>query len=192
MGLIRAAVLIAWLAVSPVAAADGDANSPATPAASATPALTPVPPPYREAQPEDRYSTIAYDPTKDAASELEFAQKSVAISGKRLLVILGGNWCHDSAALANMLDSQRFVGMVTRNYEVLFVDVGIPQRGKGRNLDIAKRFGIKKVKGTPTLLVISPQGKLLNSKKDAVSWRNAASRDEDDVFRYFAEFTGTK
>ncbi|MBK7161896.1 MAG: thioredoxin family protein [Sphingomonadales bacterium] len=156
----------------------------------AVPTPAPVPPPVREARPEDRYSTIAFDPTEDAASQLEFAQKSVAISGKKLLIIMGGNWCHDSAALANMLDSGRFVGMITQNYEVLFVDVGVPQTGKGRNLDIARRFGIKKIKGTPTLLVVSPQGKLLNSKKDAASWRNAASRDEDDVYRYFAEFTG--
>ena len=161
----------------------------ATPAASTAPTPIPSPPPYREAKPEDRYSTIAFDPTADAASELEFAQKSVAISGKKLLIIMGGNWCHDSAALANLIDSPRFVGMITQNYEVLFVDVGVPQTGNGRNLEIAKRFGINKVKGTPMVLVVSPQGKLLNSKKDAASWRNAASRDEDAVYRYFAEFT---
>ena len=159
------------------------------PAPVAAPTPEPVPPPVREASPEDRYSTIAYDPTEDAASELEFRLKDVATSGKNLLIIMGGNWCHDSAALANLIDSPRFVGMITQKYEVLFVDVGVPQTGNGRNLDIAKRFGIKKIKGTPTLLVVSPQGKLLNSKKDAASWRNAASRDEDDVYRYFAEFT---
>ena len=160
------------------------------PAPGAVPTPEPVPPPIREASPEDRFSTIAYDPTEDAASELEFRLKDVATSGKNLLIIMGGNWCHDSAALANLIDSPRFVGMITQKYEVLFVDVGVPQTGNGRNLDIAKRFGIKKIKGTPTLLVVSPQGKLLNSKKDAASWRNAASRDEDDVYRYFAEFTG--
>ena len=159
------------------------------PAPVAAPTPEPVPPPVREASPEDRFSTIAYDPTEDAASELEFRLKDVATSGKNLLIIMGGNWCHDSAALANLIDSPRFVGMITQKYEVLFVDVGVPQTGNGRNLDIAKRFGIKKIKGTPTLLVVSPQGKLLNSKKDAASWRNAASRDEDDVYRYFAEFT---
>ena len=88
-----------------------------------------------------------------------------------------------------MLDSGRFVGMITQNYEVLFVDVGTPQTGRGRNLEIARRFGVKKIKGTPTVLVVSPKGKLLNSKKDAASWRNAASRAEDAVYRYFAEFT---
>ncbi len=159
------------------------------PAPATVPTPAPVPPPVREASPEDRYSTIAYDPTEDAASELEFRLKGTAISGKKLLIIMGGNWCHDSAALANLIDSPRFVGMITQKYEVLFIDVGVPQTGRGRNLDIAKRFGIKKIKGTPTVLVVSPEGKLLNSKKDAASWRNAASRNEDAIYRYFAEFT---
>jgi thioredoxin-related protein len=150
--------------------------------------VIPRPPQPRAAEAKDRYSTIAFDPTDDAVSQLAFAQRSVAISGKKLLIVMGGNWCHDSAALANVIDSPRFVGMITQNYEVLFVDVGVPQTGRGRNLDIAKRFGIKKVKGTPTVLVLSPDGKLLNSKKDAASWRNAASRSDDDIFRYFAEF----
>lgn len=159
------------------------------PASAMVPTPVPVPPPVREASPEDRYSTIAYDPTEDAASELEFRLKGTAISGKKLLIIMGANWCHDSAALANLIDSPRFVGMITQKYEVLFVDAGVPQTGNGRNLDIARRFGIKKIKGTPTVLVVSPEGKLLNSKKDAASWRNAASRDEDAIYHYFAEFT---
>ena len=60
---------------------------------------------------------------------------------------------------------------------------------EGRNLDIAKRFGIKKVKTTPLVMLVSADGKLLNSKKDAASWRNAASRGEDDIYSYFARFT---
>jgi hypothetical protein len=67
----------------------------------------------------------------------------------------------------------------------------MPRLGEGRNLDLARRFGIKKIKATPMVLVLSPDGKLLNSKRDAASWRNAASRSEDDIYHYFAGFTGS-
>jgi hypothetical protein len=73
-------------------------------------------------------------------------------------------------------------------YQIVYIDVGTPQIGKGRNLDIAKRLGIKNVKNTPLVMLVSADGVLLNSKKDAASWRNAAIRSEDEIFRYFNAF----
>lgn len=150
--------------------------------------LAPRPPAPRAAKAEDRFSTIAFDPLQDAQAQLEFKLKGAKLMQRKLLVIMGGNWCHDSAALANLIDTPRFAEMMPQNYEILFVDIGVPQTGRGRNLDIAKRFGIKKAKGTPLVLVLSADGELLNSKRDAASWRNAASRNEDEIFSYFAEF----
>jgi len=67
--------------------------------------------------------------------------------------------------------------------------VGIRRKNQyGGQLDIAQRFGIKKIKGTPTVLVLSPRGALLNPKS-APTWRNAASRDEADIFAYVDQFT---
>lgn len=152
------------------------------------PDVSPSVPPAASASVKDRYSTVAFDPTADAQRQLASRLDHAKVANRKLLVIMGANWCHDSGALANVIESRRFAEVIAENYELLFVDVGVPQTGNGRNLDIAKRFGIKKVKGTPLVMVISPDGKLLNSKKDAAGWRNAASRSEDDIFRYFAEF----
>ncbi|MFN3451968.1 MAG: thioredoxin family protein [Sphingorhabdus sp.] len=163
-------IVLAMLMLSPVSDVRPDASAP------------------QSAPAKDRYDTVAFDPAANAQYQLETKLNDAKNMDRKLLVIMGGNWCHDSAALANLIDTPRLAGMIAQNYEVLFVDVGVPQTGKGRNLDIAKRFGIKKVKGTPTVLVLSPDGQLLNSKKDAASWRNAASRSDDDIFRYFAEF----
>lgn len=154
------------------------------PASDFSPSVSPA----QSAPVNDRYSTVAFEPAADAQRQLASHLDRAKATHRKLLVIMGANWCHDSGALANVIDTPRFAGMIKENYEVLFVDVGVPQTGNGRNLDIAQRFGIKKVKGTPLVMVISPDGKLLNSKKDAASWRNAASRSEDNIFRYFAEF----
>jgi hypothetical protein len=128
----------------------------------------------------------AYDPAADANGDVDSAQIRAALANKRVIIVMGANWCHDSIGLAGWFATPRFAAMLSSKYEVVYVDVGVPQTGNGRNLDIVKRFKAKPVKGTPTVLILSPQGKLIN-KKDAGSWRNAASRSEDDIYRYFAE-----
>lgn len=136
------------------------------------------------ANPESR----AYFADRNAQQDVENALASAKVSGKTVIVIMGANWCHDSIGLAGRLDSPRFTQMMRDKYAIIYVDTGTPQTGNGRNLDIAKRFGIKKVKSTPLVMLISADGKLLNSKKDAASWRNASVRSQDDIYRYFAEF----
>jgi hypothetical protein len=73
--------------------------------------------------------------------------------------------------------------MLTAKYEIVYVDVG----HRDRNIDIARRFGLKAIKGTPTVLVLSADGDLLNPKS-AARWRDAASREEEDIFAYFDQF----
>lgn len=153
-----------------------------------TPAAPAPPPPVEhKGNPE----SLAFFADRNAQIDVEKALNEAKISSKNVLIILGANWCHDSIGLAGWLDSRRFMALMRDRYVTVYVDVGTPQIGKGRNLDIAKRFGIKRIKGTPVVMVVSADGKLLNSEKDALSWRNAASRREDDIFRYFDGFTPT-
>ena len=128
-----------------------------------------------------------YDATRDARADVSAALARAKASNKRVILVMGANWCHDSKALAGWFESARFKAMLTPKYEVVYIDVGKPQLREGRNIEIAQEFGIKKIKGTPTVLILSPDGTLLN-KKDAPTWRNAASQSEDAIFAYFAEF----
>lgn len=130
-----------------------------------------------------------YDATRNAQTDVDDAMARARAQGKMALLVLGANWCHDSRDLATWFESQHFKPILDARYVLVFVDVGTPQTGNGRNLDIARRFGIKRMKSTPLVLIASPEGVRLNSKKDAIGWRNAASRSEHDVYRYFAEFT---
>ncbi len=128
-----------------------------------------------------------YDASRDADADVTAMLAKIAENGKMGIIILGANWCHDSRGLAKHFDSARFQAMLKPRYEIVYIDVGVPQTGNGRNLHIAKRFKLKKLKGTPTVAIISSTGKLLN-KKDAPKWRNADSRDEDDIYNHFANF----
>lgn len=128
---------------------------------------------------------MRYDAAADANSEVEAALARAAAGGKRVLLVLGGNWCHDSTALAGWLETPRFAALVAGRYELVFVNVNVPQTGDGVNLDIANRFGLAEMKGTPALLVLTPEGKPVNLDT-AASWRNAASRSEEAIYAELA------
>lgn len=128
-----------------------------------------------------------YTQGRDAGADVDGALSRAAGSGKTVVIVMGANWCHDSTGLAKWFETPRFTAMMQPRYEIIYVDAGTPQTGDGRNQNIVKRFGGKKQKNTPYLMMISPAGKLLN-RDDARSWRNADSRSEEDIFRYFAEF----
>ena len=110
-----------------------------------------------------------YAPEADAMADVDAALARAAASAKRVLLVLGANWCHDSRALAGWLETPRFAALTAARYEVVYVDVGIPQTGEGRNLEIAKRFGLADVPGTPALLVLTAEGEALNIDTAAIS-----------------------
>lgn len=132
----------------------------------------------------------AYAAKADANAEVDAALARAAVSGKRVLLVMGANWCHDSRALAGWLEIPRFAALVAERYELVFVDVGMPQTGEGRNLDIARRFGLAELKNTPALLVLTPDGRALNTDT-ARDWRDAASRSEDAIYAELAALAGT-
>lgn len=133
-----------------------------------------------EAVPEHPEAT-PYAPALDATAAVDAALARAAERGTMVMIVLGANWCHDSRALAGWLETERFAALVRERYELVYVDAGHPQDGNGRNLDIAARFGVEGITGTPSLLVLVSDGTLLNPET-AKSWRNAASRSEDEIY----------
>jgi len=125
-----------------------------------------------------------YDDKADATVAVDAALGRAIRAEKRVILVMGANWCHDSRGLAGWFAQPRFAAMLQDKYEIVYIDVG----QRDRNIDIARRFGLKSIKGTPTVLVLSPQGGLLN-RKSAPKWRDAASREEDDIFTYFDQFS---
>lgn len=123
----------------------------------------------------------SYAVNADAMTDVDAALARASQSGKRVLLVLGANWCHDSTALAGWLATPRFAALVAERYELVFVNVGLPQTGDGHNLDVARRFGLPEMKGTPALIVLTAEGQPLNADT-AANWRNAASRTEEAIF----------
>jgi hypothetical protein len=117
-----------------------------------------------------------------AQHDIVAALSRAAANRHRVIVVFGANWCHDSRALAGWFATPRFHDMLAPKYEIVWVDVG----RKDKNLDLARRFGLAGIVGTPTVLIVDAAGKPLNLA-DAPTWRNAASRSGDAIYDYFAK-----
>ena len=122
-----------------------------------------------------------YDASIDASAAVDNALAKAGERGVNVLIAFGANWCHDSRAFAGWTESERIGALVDDRYELVFVNVGMPQTGDGHNSQVLARFGIEKQEGTPLVLVVSPAGEVLNADT-AQSWRNTASRSEDEIF----------
>jgi CubicO group peptidase (beta-lactamase class C family) len=120
-----------------------------------------------------------FDETRDAMKDVDAALARAKAADKRVLLILGGDWCHDSRSFAARIEGAGLAPLIAAHYEKVFVDVG----RRDRNLDVARRFGVDSLIGTPTVLILSADGELLNA--DTVhDWKNAASRSAEEVRRY--------
>lgn len=150
-------------------------------------AATPVPAPAPQAAAPSHPEGAVFDPALDAGAAVDRALARAATESRLVLLVLGGNWCHDSRALASYLQQEDLRALIAAEYEVVYVNVGLPQTGDGFNLDIGTRFGVE-IAGTPTVIALNPAGERLNSAEDAASWRNSASRDPAQVRAALAQW----
>ncbi len=124
-----------------------------------------------------------FDETRNAMMDVDAALASAGIRGKRVVLVLGGNWCHDSRGLAGKFEEPELAAVIADYYELVWVDVG----HRDRNLNVAMRFGVPQIFGTPTVLILSSEGALLN-KESVHDWRTADSKPYDETLGYFMRF----
>ena len=124
-----------------------------------------------------------FDKTRTAMADVDATLASAATSGKRPLLVLGANWCHDSRGLASKFETPVLERLIQDKYELLYVDVG----HRDRNLDVARRFGFSEITGTPTVIILSSDGEVLNADT-ARDWRRAHSISLKETEAYFTRF----
>ena len=122
-----------------------------------------------------------YDVSGDAMADVDAALARATEADKRVLIAFGANWCHDSRAFAGWTESERIGGLIEERFELAFVNVGMPQTGDWHNSEVLGRFGIEAQEGTPLVLALTAEGEVLNADT-AQSWRNTASRSEDEIY----------
>ena len=103
-----------------------------------------------------------YDTKADGEQQVAAALARARRDGRRVLLSLGANWCSDSQAMFRLLQSDRDIQReIETHYVLTMVDVN-QQDAAPRNTNTVARFGDPLGNGIPVLLVLAPDGRLLN------------------------------
>ena len=125
-----------------------------------------------------------YNEAANADAQVAAAFARAQKSHKRVLIDLGGNWCVDCLVLANFVRLPEIRRFMEAHYEEVLVDVG----RFNRNLHIPARFGItKKLEGVPALLIVTPDGKLVNGD-NIFATANAHEMTPQTLAAYLAKY----
>lgn len=120
-----------------------------------------------------------FSASADAMADVDAALAAAEARGVNALLVLGGNWCHDSRGFAAKAQEEPLKSLIADHYELVWVDVGM----RNRNLDVAERFGVMEITNTPTVLIVSPDETLLNPES-VRELRNSHSRSLESVVSY--------
>lgn len=142
-------------------------------------ALTPGGDPHRDRDDDPR----PYDANRDAMADVDRALAAARANNTNAVIVLGGNWCHDSRGLAAKFEARELAALIEERYELVYVDVGY----RDRNLDVARRLGVDELYGTPTVLIVSGAGALLN-RESVHDWRTADSKPYGETLAYFQRY----
>jgi thiol-disulfide isomerase/thioredoxin len=134
-----------------------------------------------ETDPDGRQYASSADPLADVHAALVRAKSA----DRRLLVVLGANWCHDSRALAARLGHSPLAELIQQHYERVFVDVGYYENGR----DVVQHFGVANYYATPTVLIVDPASGLVINNKDRHQWGSAYRIDMSASVQYFEKWS---
>ena len=131
-------------------------------------------------------SMQVYDEKANADQVVDDAMAKAKKTHKLLLIDEGGNWCPDCVVLHNLMLVPAMQKFMDAHYVVAMVDVG----KFDRNPQIAARYGYtERLKGVPTILVVSPAtNKVINSEQ-VFALSNAGHQTPQDLADYLARWT---
>jgi len=98
-----------------------------------------------------------YDESANAAQDIAAAVRRAGFENQRVLLDIGGNWCHWCTLLHNLFEQNQDIKTLLRSeYQVVNVDIG-----KGdKNKELLDGYRIKP-DGFPYLAILSPDNKLV-------------------------------
>ena len=170
--MFRPVLASAVLALA-LAATASAATAPKVSIASYAQLKTPLPYPYNE--------------KADASADVDRALARAKVSGKRVMIKMGGNWCGDCRILQATMDLPEMKAFLSKNFEMVSVDVG----HMDKNLQVPARYGVTtKLEGVPAIFVVDPvSGKQLVGKAQIAALADARHMQPQELANWIAQWT---
>jgi thiol-disulfide isomerase/thioredoxin len=121
-----------------------------------------------------------YPKNADATQEIKHAIAEAGKTGKRIILVFGGNWCVDCHMLDAMFHEPEIAPLAEKNFIVVHVDIG---HGEEKNRDITQKYHTPLDKGVPVLAVVDSSDKLIYSQQNG-EFESARSMDPDDLIAF--------
>ncbi len=113
----------------------------------------------RQRTPAKARTSGPFDPTRDAARDLDRAIAQAKSSGKRVLVDVGGNWCSWCHEMERFIEAHPDLEALRDRY---FVTVKVNWSPENQNTAVLSKF--PRIPAYPHLFVLDSDGRLLQSQ----------------------------
>ncbi len=128
------------------------------------------------------YAAPDYDPARDADADLAEAKKIAARDGRRILLVVGGDWCPWCLAISRYFEENTSVrGILSEAYVIQKVNVSDEKSNTGF-LD-----PYPAIRAYPHLFVLDAEGKLLRSTDTGV-FESGRAYDERKMVALFEKW----
>lgn len=141
----------------------------------------------------DRYPDAVKAPNHYLDGDAAVAGVNTALvkaraEGKRVLIIVGIDMCHDTRGLLGWMKQPESSAMIDAHYIRVLVNSGSHKDG---NLPLLKRFGVTAIQYTPTVLVVDPANEKLVNASEVSSLGSADSQDPATIANYFQRYSAS-
>lgn len=121
----------------------------------------------------------------EAEQMVSAAQEEAAALGRNVAIIFGTERCPDTRALLQWLGQPDVAQALEPSFDFILVESG---PAKDRNLALARKFGVERIEGTPTLLILSGRDGALLNRKTMSKLRTASRQTSAQRMDYFRKY----
>ncbi|MCW8108209.1 thioredoxin family protein [Alteromonas ponticola] len=116
------------------------------------------------------------DPLEQFQTTLQQAKKNNTL----ILMVIGANWCHDSRALAEQLNSDAVKEVINQHYSLMLVNAGWLTDLS----TLLGPLGHPVYFGTPSVFIIDPVHEIILNRPSVQRWQSAHSESDSSLAHY--------